>query len=156
MRQTRRLRVNAPVARVWELIDDDSKLPLWMPHIIATRYPQGKPKDNPVGTRFIQEMHDGDTTSTYEGEVTEYEAGTLLGVILRPQAFVMHVVYHVSGDDDWTVLEYGCDVHSTSWKGRLMLWLGRKTLNAILDQTHAKFEAADKRKGQEMQPGIKL
>jgi hypothetical protein len=25
-------------------------------------------------------------------------------------------------------------------------------LNAILDQTHAKFEAADKRKGQEMQP----
>ena len=81
MRQTRRLRIDAPVERVWELIDDDAKVSTWMPNIVATRYPGGKPKDNPVGARFIQEMRQGDRIDSYEGEVTEYERGRLLARI---------------------------------------------------------------------------
>ena len=57
------------------------------------------------------------TVSTYEGEVTEYQPGKLLGVLLRPQAFAIHVVYHVEGDEDWTRLDYGCDVKPTTWRG---------------------------------------
>ena len=134
MRQTRSLRVNAPVTRVWELIDDSEKLPLWMPNIVSTRYPDGKPEGNPIGTRFIQELKEGQTTSSYEGEVTEYQPGRLLGVMLRPQAFVMHVVYHVEGDEDWTRLDYGCVVEPTTWKGRFVLIVGKRMLKAILDQ----------------------
>lgn len=140
MRQTRRLRVNAPHHRVWELIDDDSKLSLWMPHIVSTRYPDGKPKGNPVGARFVQEMREGDKISTYAGEVTEYEPGKLLGVMLHPKAFAIHVVYHVSGDDDWTLLEYGCDVRATTWKGTMMLMLGKRLLSGILDQQLARLK----------------
>lgn len=139
MRQTRRLRINAPHHKVWELIDDDSKIPLWMPNIISTRYPQGKPRDNPVGTRFLQEMREGDKVSSYEGEVTEYEPGRLLGVVLEPKAFVIHVVYHVTGDEDWTLLEYGCDLRPTTWRGYLMVWYGRSILNRILDQQLARL-----------------
>ena len=152
MRQTRRLRVNAPPAKVWELIDDDSKLPLWMPHIIATRYPDGKPHDMPVGTRFIQEMREGDKVSTYEGEVTEYQPGRLLGVLLRPQAFAIHVVYHVQGDDDWTLLEYGCDVRPTTWKGRLMLLLSKRLLESILDQQLARLKLVAEGRGERLGP----
>lgn len=134
MRQTRRIRINAQPEHVWELIDDDTKLSSWMPHIVATRYPDGKPADNPVGTRFIQEMRQGDKTVSYEGEVTEYQPGKLLGVLLRPAAFAIHVVYHVEGDDDWTLLDYGCDVKPMTWRGYLMVWYGKKMLNRILDQ----------------------
>lgn len=140
MRQTRRLRVNAPAHKVWELIDDDSKLPLWMPNIVSTRYPNGKPRDYLVGTRFIQEMNENGTISSYEGEVTEYQPGKLLGVLLLPEAFAIHVVYHVEGDEDWTVLDYGCDVKPKTWKGRFMLFLGKKMLNGILDQQLARLK----------------
>lgn len=140
MRQTRSIRVNAPPHKVWELIDDDSKLPLWMPHIVSTRYPDGKPKGNPIGARFIQEMREGDGVSSYEGEVTEYQPGTLLGVLLRPKAFAIHAVYHVSGDEDWTRLDYGCDVKPRHWRGWLMLALSKRMLNRILDQQLARLK----------------
>lgn len=147
MRQTRRLRVNAPPEIVWELIDDDKNLPLWMPNIVSTRYPNGFDKANPIGTRFIQEMREGDKIVSYEGEVTEYKPGKLLAVLLRPQAFAIHAVYHVSGDEDWTLLEYGCDVRPKGWRGWIMLALGKRLLNSILDQQLAllKMEAEDRR-----------
>lgn len=140
MRQTRSIRINATPARVWELLDNDDNLPAWMPHIVSTRYPDGRPKDNPVGCRFIQEMREGDKVSSYEGEVTEYEAGKLLGVLLRPKAFAIHAVYHVSGDEDWTRLDYGCDVRPMTWRGYLMVWYGKKLLNSILDQQLARLK----------------
>lgn len=134
MRITRRLRVNAPRPRVWELIDDDSQLSKWMPHVTATRYPGGKPAEKSPGTRFVHELRHGDLTSSYEGEITEYKPGSLLGMLMLPEAIRMHAVYHVTGDDDWTLLEYGCDVRPASWKGWLMLALSKRQLNRIVDQ----------------------
>ena len=140
MRQTRSLRIMAPPERVWALIDDERKLPLWMPNVVSTRFPDGKPAGNPIGARFIQEMRVGDTLSSYEGEVTEYQPGKLLGVIMLPEAFAIHVVYHVEGDEDWTRLDYGCDMQPKTWKGRLMMYLGRKLMASILDQQLARLK----------------
>jgi hypothetical protein len=140
MRQTRSIRINAQPQSVWELISNDKKLPLWMPNIVSTKYPAGKPKGNPVGAKFVQEMRDGETVSAYEGEITEYQEGKLLAKLLRPQAFAMHMVYHIEGDDDWTRLDYGCDVRPTTWRGYLMVWYGRKLLNSILDQQLARLK----------------
>jgi hypothetical protein len=134
MRQTRRIRINAPVERVWNLIDDETKRPQWMPHVVATRFPDGKPKDNLKGTRFIQEMKEGEGVTAYEGEITEYQPGRMIAMMVRPQAFALHSVYHVEGDDDWTLLDYGCDVKPVTWRGYLMVWWGRQLLNSILDQ----------------------
>ena len=140
MRQTRSIRVNATPDKVWELIDDDAKLPLWMPNVVGTRYPDGKPEGTKIGARFVQELREGDKTSSYEGEITEYVPGKLLAKMMRPQAFAIHVVYHVEGDDDWTKLDYGCDVRPMTWRGYLMVWYGRKLLNSILDQQLARLK----------------
>ncbi len=140
MRQTRRIRINAAQHRVWELLDDDSKLQSWMPHIVAVHYPDGRPKGDQVGARFVHEMRQGDQVSSYEGQITEYRQGELLAMMVRPQAFAMHAVYHLSGDDDWTLLEYGCDVKPTTWRGYLMVWYGRRLLNSILDQQLARLK----------------
>jgi hypothetical protein len=139
MRQLRRIRIKAPPDKVWELIADDSKLPQWMPHIVATRYPRGKPKGNPVGARFVQDMRQGDSLSSYEGEITEYQRGSLFGVLLQPEAFAIHVVYHVTGDEDWTLLEYGADIRPRTARGWLMVWWGRRALGTILDQQLARL-----------------
>ena len=140
MRQTRRIRVNAPPERVWELIDNSRKLASWMPNIVSTRFPGTRERNKQVGTRFVQEMREGDKVSTYEGEVTAYEKGRLLGMLLLPEALAIHVVYHVEGDEDWTLLDYGCDVKPMTWRGYLMVWYGRKMLNRILDQQLARLK----------------
>lgn len=140
MRQTRRIRINATPDKVWELIDDEAKLPLWMPNIVSTKYIGGKPKGSKAGARFVQELRNGDVTSSYEGEVTEYVPGKMIAKMMRPQAFAMHVVYHVEGDDDWTRLDYGCDVKPMTWRGYLMIWYGRRLLNSILDQQLARLK----------------
>ena len=140
MRQTRSIRINASPQKVWELIDDDDKVPKWMPHIVSTRYPEGRPMGDRKGARFVQEMRQGDVVSSYEGEITEYQQGKLLGVMTRPQAFAIHAVYHLSGDEDWTRLDYGCDVKPMTWRGYMMVWWARSVLNRILDQQLARLK----------------
>ncbi len=142
MRQTRSIRINAPPHAVWTLIDDETKRPLWMPHVVATRYPDGKPVGNRVGVRFIQEMRDanGEGVTGYEGQITEYKKGKLIAMMVRPEAFAIHSVYHLDGDEDWTRLDYGCDVKPTTWRGYLMVWWGRQLLNSILDQQLARLK----------------
>lgn len=140
MRQTRSIRINAPPPTVWELVADEDKLPLWMPNVVRTTYPKGKPKGNPIGAKFVQELRNGEATSSYEGEITEYQEGKLVAKLLRPEAFAMHIVYHVEGDEDWTRLDYGCDLRPNTWRGYLMTWYGRKLLNSILDQQLARLK----------------
>ena len=45
---------------------------------------------------IIQELREGDQVSAYEGEVTEYMPGKLLGTLLRPQALARFLFGRVS------------------------------------------------------------
>lgn len=54
MEIARTVNIGAPIERVWPLLDDDRNLQLWMPDVIETSYPHGKPEGDPVGTRFVQ------------------------------------------------------------------------------------------------------
>ena len=60
--------------------------------------------------------------------------------LMQPEAFAIHAVYHVSGDEDWTRLDFGCDVKPMTWRGYMMVWWMRKTLNRILDQQLARLK----------------
>lgn len=134
MRIVRTLRIWAPAARVWGLIDDERQIPRWMPSVLDTRYPQGKPAGNPIGARFLQQMQEGGKVSEYEGEVIAYEPGRMLGVRLLPQAFKIDVRYIVTGDEDQTQLDYICDMWARTWKGSAILLLGTKMLGGIAEQ----------------------
>lgn len=134
MRQTRRIRINAPTTRVWELVDDDDNISRWMPQVVRVTYPDGKPKVKAPGVKFAHELKMQAGQSSYQGEITEYRPGSLVGMLVEPQAFKMHVVYHVTGDEDWTLLEYGCDVRPANWRGWLILALSKKQLSRIIDQ----------------------
>lgn len=143
MRIERKLRINAPVERVWTMIDDDRNHAKWMPNVIGIRYPDGRPQGDPVGTRFVQRMNENGKVSEYEGEVTAYEPGRMLAVRLLPEAFTITVCYVVDGDEDWTLLQYACQMRARSIKGWMMMRLGSKMLESILEQqlTRLKFVA---------------
>ena len=140
MRHARSILINAKPDRVWELIDDDSKLPLWMPSVVSTRYPNGRRQGNPIGTRFVQEMREGKRVVSYEGEVTEYEPGRTLGIALWPAPFVVHVIYCISADGVGSRLDYRAEVTPALWLGWLLLPFGRLFLGRSLDQQLARLK----------------
>ena len=41
--------IAAPVPVVWSFLDDDNKLPLWMPEVVDISYPDGQNRRGPSG-----------------------------------------------------------------------------------------------------------
>jgi uncharacterized protein YndB with AHSA1/START domain len=100
------VQIAAPPALVWSLIDDPARLPLWMPDVLETVYPNGRPKTGAVGTRFIQKVRDGRSTKEYRGVVTAFDAGRLLGIELVDGSYKIDVTYKLSPNGDGTQLDY--------------------------------------------------
>lgn len=142
MRLARTVLIDAPTDRVWALLDDERNIPQWMPHVVGTRFPDGKPAGDPVGARFIQTLQENGRTSEYIGEVTAYKPGHMLGLRLIPQAFVVDVCYYVTSDAEraCTELVYTCETRANGWYGMVMLVLGRTMLANIADQQLARLK----------------
>lgn len=117
--------IDAPVARVWALIDDPENIKLWMPEVVETIHPDGIDRANPVGTRFIQRIKEGGRVKEYEGVVRAYEPGRHLGIRLVDKHFHVDVDYHLSEDRGGTRLDYSCRGEMKSWIARIMGFLAR-------------------------------
>lgn len=141
MRLARQILIEAPPARVWALLDDESNIPRWMPFIIDTHFPDGKPDGDPVGARFLQIMEENGKRSAYAGIITGYEKGRMLATRLTPEAFTVDVRYFVRphGDGKSTELTYTSETHAATWWGTIMLMLGKKLLARIADQQLARL-----------------
>ena len=125
MRIARVVDIDAPVERVWPLIAEDRNIGLWMPDVLETTYPDGKPQGDPVGARFEQRIREGGRVGTYQGEVTAYAPQRLLGVRLQDQGnFATDVVYRLSRQGAGTRLDYTCDVVLKSRLARIMMVIG--------------------------------
>ncbi len=136
MSYTYRQVIDAPVARVWEFLDDDEKLPIWMPQIVDISYPDGRNRDQPVGTRFRQKLKEGGSIREYQGEVTAYEPPHLLGVRLFEDNFAVDVTYRLTADGDKTILDYRADVTLKTILGRIMgtlfSWMTRRLVRQLM------------------------
>ena len=141
MRLVRQILIATPPERVWALLDDESNIPKWMPFIIDTHFPDGKPEGDPVGAKFLQIMEQNGKRSAYAGIVTAYEKGQMLGMRLTPEAFTIEVRYFVRphGDGSFTELTYTSDTHAATRWGTLMLVAGKKLLARIADQQLARL-----------------
>lgn len=140
--------INAPLDKVWPLLDEDENLKLWMPDVIETSYPDGKPEGDRVGTRFAQKIREGGRVNTYFGKVTAYEPGRLLGVRLGDERkFTTDVTYRLSEQGTGTRLDYACDVQLLSWLSRLMIWIGGPMMRRIVKRHMANLKRAAEERG---------
>lgn len=132
MRVETTVQIDAPLERVWPLLDEDENLKLWMPDVIETTYPDGKPEGDPVGARFEQKIREGGRINTYLGEVTAYEPRRLLGVRLGDERnFSTDVSYRLTKQGTGTRLDYACDVQLFSWLSRVMILIGGPMMRRI-------------------------
>jgi uncharacterized protein YndB with AHSA1/START domain len=141
MRIATTIDIDAPTRRVWALLEDERNLRLWMPDVLETTYPGGKPEGDPGGARFLQKIREGGRVSTYEGEVTACEPPRLLGVRLGDgRHFETDVVYRLSERGAATRLDYDCEVRLKSWLGRLMIVVGGPMARRIVKRHMANLK----------------
>lgn len=112
--------IAAPPERVWSFLDDDAKLPLWMPEIVETTYPDGRDGADPVGTRFLQKLKEGGRVKEYPGVVTAYEPPRLLAIRMGEGSFTVDVTYRLAEDAGGTRLDYRADITLASLLTRIL------------------------------------
>ncbi|MGI9387107.1 MAG: SRPBCC family protein [Methyloligellaceae bacterium] len=139
--------IDAPIARVWSFLDDDEKLPLWMPQSVEITYPDGINRQALVGTRFRQKLKEGGRIREYQGEVTAHEPPYLLGIRLFDDSFAVDVIYRLTSDGDKTTLDYRADVALKSLMarimGRLFGWLTKRLIRQLMGNLKRVAEARD-------------
>ena len=102
----RSLDIDAPIAKVFALVDDPERIKLWMKGLEETVYPTPPNRDDPVGTRFKQRIREGRRVAEYDGEVTAYEKPTHLAVRIGSEKFSFDVDYRLSDLGGRTHLDY--------------------------------------------------
>lgn len=106
MRIIREISIAAPHTAVWPLIDDDDRRMLWLPEIVATTYPAGRPKGDPTGTRFRVTVREGETIRSFAGEVSARVEGRLRAVRLADEHMVMDVEYRIGRQPSGTSVRF--------------------------------------------------
>lgn len=126
------LHVNAPIERVFGMVDDPEKLKLWMEGLEETIYTTEFDPQNPVGAKFKQKIREGGHVQEYDGEVTAYDKPKHLAVRIFSPHFSVQVDYRFTAEGAGTRLDYSADICAYRWYIRLMIlafgWFTRRIL----------------------------
>lgn len=137
--------IQAPIDRVFDLIDDDQKLKLWMDGLEETIYPEGLDREQAVGATFKQRIREGGRVVEYDGEVTAYDRPHHLGVRIGNESFSVLVDYRLTAVDGGTRLDYAAEMVYASWftrlVGGLFGWFTRRILNNQMAKLKAVAES---------------
>jgi uncharacterized protein YndB with AHSA1/START domain len=101
-----RLEIDAPIGRVFALVDDPEKIKLWMRGLEETVYASEPNRADPVGTRFTQRIRQGRRVAEYEGVVTAYDKPRHLAVRIGNEKFAFDVDYRFTDLGGRTQLDY--------------------------------------------------
>lgn len=140
MQTTYQLDIEAPIGTVFEQIDDDEKLKLWMEGLEETSYPSGRDVQNPLGTKFVQKIREGGRVGEYEGEVIAYEKPTRLAIDIGNRQFTMRVDYRLSATPTGTRLDYSVETIKANWFVRLLSKLFSGFTRRLLDRQMKKLK----------------
>src|SRR5688500_11055047 len=111
MRFTHQLEIDAPVERVFALIDDDDATRRWMRGLEETVYPDGPEQEHRVGTRFRQRIREGSRIAEYDGMITVFDPPRRLEVrIGAGDGMTMRVEYPLDAIGNRTRLSYATEL----------------------------------------------
>lgn len=116
MRVTRRVRIEAPVERVFAMLEDPERTKRWMRGLVEARYASRPVR---VGTRFTQRITQGKRVAEYTGEVTAYEPPTRFAVRIGNERFAFDVDYRLHDEGGATLLDYEARSQAAGGAGRL-------------------------------------
>lgn len=96
--------IEAPIGRVFDLLENPEKQTLWMGGLEQTVF-TSQPADNSrVGARFVQRMRGGRSGAEFEGEITVHEKPHRLAFRVGNTAFSADFDYRLERKERVTVL----------------------------------------------------
>ncbi|MBI3653136.1 MAG: SRPBCC family protein [Acidobacteria bacterium] len=147
MNCTHTMFINAPVAKVFSLVDDEKNLKRWMDGLEETIFPEGYERAKSVGTKFKQRIREGARVNEYDGEVIAYDKPHHLAILLGNKHFTVRVDYRFTADRLQTRLDYQSAMIRSSWFVNLMckLFAGftRRLLNKQMQKLKELAELPD-------------
>jgi uncharacterized protein YndB with AHSA1/START domain len=140
MNCTYTLHINAPIAKVFSLVDEEKNLKKWLDGLEETIFPEGYEQSKGVGTKFKQRIKEGARINEYDGEVIAYEKPSHLGIVLGNKHFTVKVDYRFTADGLQTRLDYRSELTRAGWFIRLMCKLFAGFNERLLDKQMKKLK----------------
>ena len=140
MNCTYTLHINAPIAKVFSLVDEEKNLKKWLDGLEETIFPEGYDKAKAVGTKFKQRIKEGGRVNEYDGEVIAYEKPSHLGILLGNKHFTVKVDYRFTADGIQTRLDYQAEIIRAGWFIRFMGKLFSGFSTRMLDKQMKKLK----------------
>ena len=90
------IEIEAPISKVFDFINDETKHKLWLEGLEETIREPGYDRKNPLGSKFKQKIREGKKIEVYDGEVTAYDRPKHLGARVYNKAFSVQVDYRLT------------------------------------------------------------
>lgn len=136
MRFSHQLEIDAPVERVFALIDDDNATRRWMRGLEETVYPDGPEQEHRTGTRFRQRIRKGSRIADYDGVVTVFEPPRHLELRIGGGGgggMTMRVDYRLEAVGNRTRLTYETEMEDAGWFVSVLARLTARYMRGVLE-----------------------
>src|SRR6516225_5887278 len=87
--------IKAPIGKVFDFINDETKHKLWLEGLDETIREPGYDRKHPVGSKFKQKIRDGKKLEVYDGEVTAYDRPKHLGARVHNKSLSVQIDYRL-------------------------------------------------------------
>jgi uncharacterized protein YndB with AHSA1/START domain len=134
MKNIATIEIEAPTAKVFDFLNDESKHSLWVEGLEETIREPGYNRKNPLGSKFKQKIREGNKVEVYEGEVTAYERPRHLGARVYNKSFTVQVDYHLTQVKKITQLEFISEVTFHSLAMKMLAGMSRSLMRAVIEK----------------------
>jgi uncharacterized protein YndB with AHSA1/START domain len=128
------IEIEAPIGKVFDFINDETKHKLWLEGLEETIREPGYDRKNPLGSRFKQKIREGKKIEVYDGEVTAYERPKHLGARVYNKAFSVQVDYRLTHVKRITHLEFSSEVTFHNLAFKMLAGMSRSIMRGVIDK----------------------
>jgi uncharacterized protein YndB with AHSA1/START domain len=132
--------INAPIGKVFDIINDSEKHKLWLDGLLETIHEAGYDPKHPLGSKFKQKIRDGKKVEVYDGEVTAYKRPRHLGVRVFNEAFSAQVNYRLKTLKKKTHLSFTSEVTFKSVAFRMLAGFSGPMVRGMLEKQLRKLK----------------
>jgi uncharacterized protein YndB with AHSA1/START domain len=134
MKNIATIEIEAPIALVFDFLNDETKHALWVEGLEETIREPGYNRKNPLGSKFKQRIREGNKVEIYEGEVTAYERPKHLGARVYNKSFTVQVDYHLNHVKKVTHLEFISEVTFHNLAMKMLAGMSRSLMRAVIEK----------------------
>jgi uncharacterized protein YndB with AHSA1/START domain len=128
------IEINAPIGKVFDFINDETKHKLWLEGLDETIREPGYDRKHPVGSKFKQKIRDGKKLEVYDGEVTAYDRPKHLGARVHNKSLSVQIDYRLKNVKKVTHLEFTSEVTFHNFALKMVAGMSRSIMRAVLEK----------------------